>query len=86
VKVLLDTNVLFSALFSASGPCAEVFRTVSKSKRFRLAVSDHVLEELSKTITGKSKLSLGHPVIEELFTELSKHEFVSSPTATVDVL
>ena len=38
MKIFMDTNVLVSALFSASGSCAEVFRTVSKSKRFRLAI------------------------------------------------
>lgn len=85
MKIFLDTNVLVSALFSASGSCAEVFRTVSKSKRFKLAVSDHVLEELSKAIVRKSKISLDHPALHELFVELSKHEIVSSPTAPSDV-
>lgn len=85
MKIFIDTNVLVSALFSASGSCAEVFRTVSKSKRFRLAISDHVLEELSKTIVRKSKISLDHPALQELFVELSKHEIVSSPAALLDV-
>ncbi|MBF0291621.1 MAG: putative toxin-antitoxin system toxin component, PIN family [Nitrospinae bacterium] len=85
MKIFLDTNVLVSALFSASGSCAEVFRTVSKSKRFKLAISDHVLEELSRAIVRKSKIPLDHPALHELFTELGKHEIVPSPSATADV-
>lgn len=86
MKIFFDTNILISALFSSGGTCAEVFRAVSKSRRFRLVTSDYVLDELSKIIIRKSGFSLDHPVIQEFFAELSDHKSVLSPGASVDAI
>jgi uncharacterized protein len=53
VKVVLDTNVLVSA-FAARGLCEAVFEVCLVSHE--IVVSEHILKELRRSLTGKIKL------------------------------
>ncbi len=54
MKVLLDTNVLISALTSGTGTCADVLRAVLATHR--LAVGSTVLAECERVLVEKMKV------------------------------
>ena len=51
-RVFLDTNVIFSALYSPTGPPADILR-LHIDGRIQMVVSQQVLEELAHTIAAK---------------------------------
>jgi len=51
-RIFLDTNVIFSALYSPTGPPADILRLHIDGK-IRIVVSPQVLEELARAITAK---------------------------------
>lgn len=51
-RVFLDTNVIFSALYSPTGPPAQILR-LHIDGRIQMVLSQQVLEELARTITAK---------------------------------
>ena len=51
-RVFLDTNVIFSALYSPTGPPADILRLHIDGK-IQIVVSQQVLEELARTIAAK---------------------------------
>ena len=55
MRLLLDTNVLFSALTIERGICIDLLRRCIA--RHELLISEHILEELRRHLAGKTKLS-----------------------------
>jgi len=51
-RAFLDTNVIFSALYSPSGPPADILRLHIEGK-IQMVVSRQILEELARTIAAK---------------------------------
>jgi len=52
MNILLDTNVLVSALTSGRGPSRRLLE-LARARRFRLLTSPYILEELHDVLVGK---------------------------------
>jgi putative PIN family toxin of toxin-antitoxin system len=65
VRVFLDTNVIFSGLYSSRGAPAAILERFIEG-RISVVISQQVLEELVRTI--KEKLPEGLPALRKLLT------------------
>lgn len=74
MKVVLDTNVLFAA-FAAHGLCEAVLEVCLASHR--IVLSEHILTELSRHLTGKLKLPAGQ--VKDIVSFLSEHAEIVLP-------
>lgn len=75
-RVFLDTNVLFSGLYSAEGPPGEILRLYVQQE-ITVVVSRKVLQELVQTI--QEKLPQARPDLERLLISVPP-EVVADPT------
>ena len=76
MKVMLDTNVLISALKSGVGTCADVLRAVLATHH--LAVGSTVLEECERVLVEKMKLPA--PRAREAVASIAHQAEVIQPT------
>ena len=76
MKVMLDTNVLISALKSGTGTCADVLRAVLTMHR--LAVGSTVLAECERVLVEKLKVPA--PRAMEVVAFLARQAEVIQPT------
>jgi uncharacterized protein len=77
LRVFLDTNVIFSGLYSSRGAPAAVLEYFSTG-RIRVIVSQQVLEELIRTF--KAKLPEGLPALKRLLLNAAP-EVCAGPSA-----
>ena len=75
MRVFLDTNVIFSGLYSARGPAGIIMDRFIDGE-FTVVISQQVLEELVRTI--KEKLPAALPALRQLLGNVSL-EIVKDP-------
>ena len=75
MKVVLDTNVLLSA-FAARGLCEAVFEVCLASHQ--IVLSEHILKELRRHLTGKIKLTTKRA--DAIVSFLQKYTDIVKPT------
>ena len=75
MKVMLDTNVLISALTSGTGTCADVLRAVLATHR--LAIGSTVLAECERVLAERMKVSA--PRARETVAFLARQAEVIQP-------
>jgi predicted nucleic acid-binding protein len=67
VRVFLDSNVIFSGLYSGGGPPGAVLEQAVEG-RFSMVISRQVLDEVVRTIAAKLPAAL--PVLQELLVNM----------------
>lgn len=77
--VVLDTSVLIAAFVTTSGVCADVLKT--SLREHRLVLSDYILDEYARKLSGKFGLTAAEAKAERL--ELSLNAILVEP-APVD--
>jgi predicted nucleic acid-binding protein len=83
VKIVFDTNVLFAALVSKSGFCADVLNATIT--RHTLVISDHILGELRRHLAGNRKLA-PHQINSAIKGIADAATIVSPTTIPMDVV
>lgn len=82
--MVLDTNVLVSAMLSTEGPCAAVLTRFSQGA-FDILVSPSILAEY-EIVLRRERFGFDPELVEELLRELNAAaEFVSTPTVQEDL-
>ena len=84
ILVVLDTNVLASGITHSGGPAGRVI-TAWRQHRFRLVTSEHILEELRRTLEKRYFRSrLTKRERKSLMARLRRQSQVVTITATVE--
>ena len=73
IKVMIDTNVLFSAMYKTHGTPFEAFAKASRTP-YRLVICDQIIQELCDNF--KRKFPKKYPAIEK-FLEIAQYDVVS---------
>lgn len=77
MRVVFDTNVLFSAAFSPTGVPGQLVR-LALTGRFELVVSPNLLDELAEAL-ARPKSRLDTPAIERYLVQLRGQVLVQDP-------
>lgn len=77
MRVVLDTNVLFSALFSPAGVPGQLVR-VALAGRYELIVSPKLLDELRAAL-ARPKSRLDPPTVARYVGQLEQQHLVQDP-------
>lgn len=80
LRVFLDSNVLFSGLYSADGPAGVILRCFVEGK-LRVVISQQVLEEVVRTI--KEKLPEALPALKKLMVNIPPEVVGDRPSEEV---
>jgi putative PIN family toxin of toxin-antitoxin system len=78
LRVFLDTNVIFSGLYSSAGPAGIIVERFINGE-FTVVISQQVLEEVVRTI--KEKLPVALPALRTLLESVAL-EIVNDPAYT----
>lgn len=85
VKVVLDTNILVSALVWDKGKPNRILRKCL-SKEFTLITSQETLKELEDVLMRERKFNLTRDDVNEYLALLSAHSILVSPIRRVSVV
>ena len=83
LRVVLDTNVLISAILFGGKP-REILEKAIRAE-FRLCISEPILEEL-KGVLQRSKFDYPPEIIQAILTELTGIADFVNPSKTIDVV
>jgi putative PIN family toxin of toxin-antitoxin system len=83
LKVVLDTNVLISAILFGGKP-RQILEKAIRGE-IRLCLSEAILEEL-RGVLGRSKFGYSPEMIQFIFTELTGIADFVNPSETIDVV
>ena len=83
LKVVLDTNVLISAILFGGKP-RQILEKAIRGE-IRLCLSEPILEEL-RGVLGRSKFGYSPEMIQFIFTELTGIADFVNPSETIDVV
>jgi putative PIN family toxin of toxin-antitoxin system len=81
-RIILDTNVLVSALLSVKGNESLVLRH-ALSGEFEIGVSTPILNEY-RIVLERPKFTISRTKLDELFSQLEAHAKLVNPVHTVD--
>ena len=79
-KVVLDTNVLVSALWSKQGNPSRIVEMIF-TKEIELYYSPEIMEEYSDVLS-REKLSFPEEKVKHLLQEIAKNAILSNPTVS----
>jgi len=82
-RVFVDTNVLYSALHSQSGPPAQILR-LHADRRLQVVVSAQVLAELVRNVRNKAPERLG--LVRELIATGSLETALNPPKSAIEAV
>lgn len=83
MRIVLDTNVLISALIGAGGSADQVMQFVRKGEA-ELILSPFILDELTRVLT--QKFALPPKAVEKALQRFRRLATIVRPTVTIDII